>query len=135
LFSRKPIATKGIIRSNFGSRWPSIKMLKLEPDYFAIGFPRGQLLILIPVRGRLYRRPKSPIKDHLLIKATSKSGGSSEASARVYNREWQSLEKLFAVIVTTIWNRERMCTDMQSTLGDVKKRAKENWNRGNVALA
>lgn len=46
--------------------------VKIGPGYFAIGFPRGQLLILIPVRGRLYRRPKSLIKDHLLIKRRRK---------------------------------------------------------------
>lgn len=46
--------------------------VKIGPGYFAIGFPRGQLLILIPVRGRLYRRPKSPIKDYLLIKRRRK---------------------------------------------------------------
>lgn len=46
--------------------------VKIGPGYFAIGFPRGQLLILIPVRGRLYQRPKSLIKDHLLIKRCRK---------------------------------------------------------------
>lgn len=46
--------------------------VKIGPGYFAIGFSRDQLLILIPVRGRLYRRPKSLIKDHLLIKRRRK---------------------------------------------------------------
>lgn len=73
--------------------------VKIEPGYFAIGFPRGRLLIPIPVRGRLYRRPKSPIKDHLLIKPASRSGRSRGASGledmlREWYTRWKNYSRL-----------------------------------------
>lgn len=83
-FSRKPIATKETIRSNFDGRWAVNQNVKIEPGYFAIGFSRGRLLIPTPVRGRLYRRPKSLIKDHLLIKRRREVADLAELPARGY---------------------------------------------------
>lgn len=105
--------------------------VKIGPGYFAIGFPRGQLLILIPVRGRLYRRPKSLIKDHLLIKRRRKVA--NLAKLPLVRSLWRNYSQL-SLRRSEI---ESGCiVDVRSalTLGNEKK-SKGEWNLGNAALA